>query len=503
MVTESEVKRKFESRLSKGIFVFSTLWIVRLLAGVAIWIVLYRYFGPEQVGVLAIANAVFGISSLLLLDSDAIVIGRLAKANNESLKRIVAVNYALKGTNKLATAGILILVSNIVDSFYRVDGLRILLLLLAAKQVVSVLSGPVGPEVLQGLRRYRAFFFQYMLITSSQAGALALCIWLQQGLADYIFWWVILDAVVGLYAWYLFAIIRKDSGWRLLPLLRHRFVSEAQSIIRKSIPLSCIIAMNKIGFHLVTLLAGRWFELAVVGHLSLALNVVERAHSGARASLGTSLLPFFSELSEKSVEKINDLYERGYQTIFVVSAIMVINLVWLANEITLILGGIEFFPAVILLQILSLQLIFRSPLQVMHMVYLASEKTLLILKLYTVKNIVEVSLVFLLTSLIAENGIVVALVISHAVYAVCSGWIGFKYLDPVGWKKRYAELGRDLTALLIISTSLIFFWQALEPTLWVKIIVAVLIGILMVIWVYMSRLNGRRTYLPLLEQLTK
>ena len=484
-----------KSRLSKGVFVFSTLWFVRLLAGVVIWIALFRYFGPEQVGVLAIANAMFGISALLLIDSDAIVIGRLAKADSTSLKRIATVNYALKGTNKLAVAGILALVSGIVDSFNQIDGLRVLLLLLAAKQVVVVFAGPVGPEVLQGLRRYRELFFQYMLVILSQAGALALCIWLQQGLAGYIVWWLILDAIGVLYGWYLFAVIKRDFGWHLTPLWGHNFSSEAQSIIRTSIPLSFTVALNKIGPHLATVLAGRWFELTVVGYLSFALNVVERAHSGTRASLGTSLLPFFSELLEKGTKNTKDLYERGYQTIFVVSAAGIITLVWFAYEVILIVGGVEFLPAVILLQIVSLQLIFRSPLQVMQMTYLAGEKTLRVLRLSAVKTVTEVSLVFLLARLIDEKGIVLALVISHAVYAVCSGWVGFRHLDPTGWRRRCFELGRDLTTLLGIAIGFIVLGQTLEPTLWMKIVIAVFAGLLGVLWVYTARTKGRRAYL--------
>lgn len=486
----------WKSRILFGVSTFSLVWALRLVVGLAVSISMYRYFGPATMGVLAIGTSVFGVLTFIVIETDMVVVPRLSEADSAgSLKRVVTANYVVKVLNRLGVAALVLALAAAAEAFYHIGGLAAVLSVLAIGQVVAVLYGPVGPEVLQGLRRYREFFFQSLVIAATQLGAIGLAIWLRKGLVDYLVYTVLLDAAAAVYGWYLYLGLRRHYAWSGIPVRSGDLVREISSLILASIPVTMNQLLYKSYLHFANLFAGKWYEPRVVGYLAFASNVVNKLNSAGHGTLSVVVLPFFAELREKERSALWDLYERGYHTMLVVTAAATVLFTVFAKEVTLVVGGARFLPAVILLQLLTVQLIFRVPLQILRMVYFAFEKTWTLFGIFALKTACEIALYFVLTIRFEEKGIVTAQVASYVVYAACFAWVGFRFLYPATHRRRAFEFARDLTALLALVVGLIAVDVSLEPTLPWKVMLVLAVASLGGFWVRAGQLAGRRAYL--------
>lgn len=488
--------RMWKAKLLRGISTFSGVWVMRLVGGLVVSVAMYRYFGPATMGILTIATSILGVLTFIVIETDMVVVPRLSGAGStENLKRIVTANYVVKGLNRLAVAALLFASAATVEAFYRIEGLAAVIAVLAAGQVVGVLYGPVGPEVLQGLRTYREFFFQNLVVAVTQVGAIGLAIGLRKGLVDYLVYTVLLDAIAAVYGWYLYVRLRRRYGWAGIRVTRDDLIREIASLVRTSLPVSMNQLLYKSYLYCANLFAGKWYEPRVIGYLAFASNVVNKLNSAGHGTLSVVVLPFFAELREKERSVLWDLYERGYHTMLVMTAAATVLFTVFAREVTLVVGGARFLPAVILLQLLTVQLIFRVPLQILRMVYFAFEKTWTLFGIFALKTACEIALYFVLTIRFGEKGIVLAQVASYVVYAACFAWVGFRFLYPATHRRRAFEFALDLTALLTLAVGLIAVDVSLEPTLLWKVMLVLAVASLGGLWVRAGQLAGRRAYL--------
>lgn len=478
----------------RGISAFSLAWGLRFVVGLAVSIALYRYFGASNMGVLAIATSVVGLMTFIIIETEMVVVSRLAGTTPAATKRVVTANYAVKMLNRAAVAALLIGGASFVETFYRLDGLAAMLGVLAAGQMIAVLYGPVGPEVLQGLRRYRQFAVQSAIALGGQVAAVVVTMLSQQGLLAYLVYGVVFEAAASVYGWHLYWSLRAQEGWSSIRVGRADVWAEAVSLVRASIPVSLNQLLFKSYLYLANLFAGRWYEPAVVGYLSFASNVINRANSTANATLSTVFLPFFTELKAKQRDELRELYERGYHTLLLFSGTATVSLALFAKEVTVLIGGSQFLPAVILLQLLSLQLVFRLPLQVLRMVYFAFERTWALFWVFAIKTASEIALILLLTRWFDVRGIVLAQVGAYAIYAGLFAAVGFRLVYG-DWLARTGELGRDLGVLVAFTGGVILIDLTFAPSLLQKLVITATGLAATALWVRAGQVSGRRLYL--------
>ncbi len=477
----------WHQKILRGITIFSAVWILRLGTGLLTSACLYRYFGPSLMGLLAVGSSVLGLISFIVIETDVVVVPRLAGSGSpQAAHRIVWSNYLIKAVCRLLVGLLMFAVAGAAQTFYGFEGLREIIVALGIVQIVGIAASPIGPEVLQGLLQYRRYLWQAVLMMAAQIGAAAYTILTHQGVIGYILCGAVGDLVVSAYNWGLYAGIRRTLGWKDAPIGYSVVWSDAISLTQRSIPVSLNQILYKSYLNMGTLFAGKWFSTVTIGHLSFALNVVNKVNSAVNTMVSTAFLPVFGELKERARNELEELYERGYHTVLLLTAVATVLLAVFARQIALLLGGPEYLPAATLLQLLTVQLIFRVPLQILRMLYLSMEKTWTLLAIFFVKSACEIVLFFSLAPWLGAKGIVLAQVLSYVVYAIGFGQLGLRFLYADRYLRQLMAFGRDLIAVAALVGGAIAVNAWVEPSLAASVGLALVSLMLASAWLWLA-----------------
>ncbi len=455
----------WHQKILRGISTFSAVWILRLGTGLITSACLYRYFGPSLMGLLAVGSSVLGIISFIVIETDVVVVPRLAGSGSpETAHRIVWSNYLIKAACRLLVGLLMFAAAGPAEAFYHFEGLHSIVIALGIVQWVAILGSPVGPEVLQGLLQYKRYLWQALVMIAVQLATAGYTILTHQTVVGYILCGAALDLAVSAYNWWLYASLRRSAGWAAAPVRWSELWADALSLAQRSIPVSLNQILYKSYLNMGTLFAGKWFSTTTVGHLSFALNIVNKVNSAVNTMVSTAFLPVFGELKGRARTELEELYERGYHTVLLLTAVATLMLAVFAREIALVLGGPSYLPATILLQLLTVQLIFRVPLQILRMLYLSMEKTWTLLAVFFAKTVCEVVLFFTLAHWMGAKGIVLAQVLSYVVYAVGFGRLGLRFLYADRYVRQLLAFGRDLLAVAVLVGAAIAVNAWIEPS---------------------------------------
>lgn len=486
---------QLKDAIFQGISLLSLVWFLRLVVGVTTSVLMYRYFGPHAMGILAIALSVVGIISFVIIEIDVVAIKRIAEASSlVRFKCVLSAYFAVEIFNKLLIAIILVGVARVVERFYHVDGLSTFLVILAIQQLVSLGYGPMGPEMLQGLFMYRDYLVQSVIAMGSQLASIGLTIFIHAGLREYLVFTVLCDALTNLYGWVLYRRVRESHAWATTRVPLQEVAYEAWDLAKAGVPVSLYYLLYKTYLNLANLLAGKWYGPTVVGYLSFVFNIINKVNS-FHSSISSVLLPAFSKIKEEERKDLWDLYERGYQTMMIVAAVVTFFVALYAREATLIIGGARFLPAVLLLQLLTLQLVFRLPLQTLRMVCCAHEKNWMLFAVFALKTVCEVALYFVLTRWWQVTGLILAQVASFVVYAFCFTRVGLRFLYYDMSRARAGELWRDFAFLSAMILSIILVDASGVLTLVKKVSLSIAFLVFGALWIRREHSARRRAYL--------
>lgn len=219
------------------------------------------------------------------------------------------------------------------------------------------------------------------------------------------------------------------------------------SIFRYCLPLLGARAAFLSGQNLSRVVLGAFMSLEDLGYFSFAFTVVDRFVSFVYA-LPSSLLPSFTQLVARGeTGRFTMLFDKAFRLVATAAALLSAGIFLFARELTLIVGGASYLPAVPVLAVLGLVPWTRTAQQPITMSFYALRRTARVLQLALVKLGAEIGAYFLLIPFLGLMG---------AAWASLAG-------ATLSFTCALALLGRDLApsrhrwAVMVKTTALILF----------------------------------------------
>jgi O-antigen/teichoic acid export membrane protein len=150
------------------------------------------------------------------------------------------------------------------------------------------------------------------------------------------------------------------------------------------------------GQNLSTIVLGKLFSPELLGYFKFAFQTIERFNDLANA-VPSSLMPSFTRLvAHGERERLCLIFDRALRLIQALACASSFGLFVFARELTLLVGGWPFVPAVPMLRVLALVPMARTSQQPLTMLFQALRRPGTVLVLSVVKFVTEFGAYFLL-----------------------------------------------------------------------------------------------------------
>jgi len=395
--------------ITRGVSITFLQNIILTIIGVLYWVVLARLLGPEKLGVLAIGFSIvsiFGIGTLQGLQPAIVryVAGYLKKGEISKARSVILYSAKIKIITGLFFAILLFLLSKIIAlNVYHNSELFEILRLMSVLVLINSVSS-IFPSIFEGLQK-----FEYSLYLSTTASILNFIFVINLVLFGY----GLKGAVFGLIT---SAIITCIIGYikssQLMPKSNLNEKISIKELLGFSVPYSVSTMFYLIYENAGNLILGYFYSPVIVGYFSFAYNIANYPTKISYA-LHTGLLPSMSELhATKDRKTYEEVYLYSVKYLMILGCFVTTMVIVFSKELVLLLGGAEFLPAVILLQIMVLLNIARIAGAPNQSLFLSIGNTSIILKITMLKAFLEVLLYIALIPLFGAIGAAVAMVIS-------------------------------------------------------------------------------------------
>jgi PST family polysaccharide transporter len=424
--------------VSRGSFFLATEQLVGLVSGLLYSIIVLRWLGPWTYGMLSLGLAIVGLASVATGNFEVYLerfaaeyearrqMGRLARAHLLTL--------ALKVGCGLVAGAVLAALAPWLAARYHEPILAEILWVLAGLTVCEAFIA-TGRAVLFGLQRFGWMAAVALAVQGFKVAAVTL-LWVKaQGLIVLAVLLLGLAVVQGVILTGLaVAFVRRGrapaggamssaaaalvahegepstaAAWAASPAVPAVPGVESGSgaaaaagapllgaIFRYCLPLLGARAAFLSGQNLSRVVLGAFMSLENLGYFSFAFTLVDR-FVGFVYALPSSLLPSFTQLVARGdTGRFTILFDKAFRLVATAAALLSAGLFLFAHELTLVVGGKSYLPAVPVLALLGLVPWARTAQQPLTMAFYALRRTGRVLQLALVKLVTEVGAYFLL-----------------------------------------------------------------------------------------------------------
>ena len=430
----------FSNSFSYKIFSFIAFFVSSTLV--------FRYFGPEMRGEIAILLAPILILQVGLFDSGTKVQDLMSKdkRNNTDINfSSLWISYLLKLLSCMLLASILYFFGADIATYYGLETKKEIYRLCSFLLILTFLNGPIDLNVLQATRKFSQV--KYFGIIESCAPLLAILstILIDGSVVTYIYLYIVAKLALLPFTWFL---LLNSSYFNYIGKITF---SNIKSIITFTTPLwiSSFFAFGSSQF--VLLLSGLFFDFATIGIMSLAIGVTLMSISLLSVFDGFAL-PKINENSRLTTNaqrsRINYLL-RYWHLLFSLSVLFSLFIFIFSDYIVLIIGGEEYKEASSIIKWLTI-LISLQPFSVLRTIIYTSQSTKKILYYSSIKFILELILLYVFFALLGPMGLSFGLSIA---------FIFFGYLLSVNLEsadnKFKKILRKILTSHLLVACGLV------------------------------------------------
>ncbi|MBL97084.1 MAG: hypothetical protein CMF52_04635 [Legionellales bacterium] len=374
----------------------------------------FRYFGPELRGEIAILLAPILLSQIALFDGGTKVQDFLSKdirLASDSNHSSIWSSFFIKATSGVILATILAVSGPEIADYYGLQEKRHIYELASILFLTHFLCGPVDLNVLQALKRYSAMKIFGIIESTGPLFAILAC-WAADGsVVFYIYMYILMRLILAPYSLFLLAQL---GLYRYLSRIRK---DEIIKILLFTGPLWFAALLAHASSQIVPLLSGIFFQLATIGNISLALGVGLMAVSIISLADGFAL-PKLNENRKKntSADRAHCCYLlRYWQALFYTSALLAIGTFVFSDVLVLIIGGSSYTEAGDILRWLAL-LVAVKPLGVLRTIIYTGESTSRIASLTAMRFSAEIVLLCLCFKFLGSLGLGIALATAFLVY---------------------------------------------------------------------------------------
>lgn len=334
-------------------YIANTSWLVlgsviRLVVGLFVGILVARYLGPEQYGMLSYAIAFVGLFSVLSsLGLDGIVVKEMAK-HPEHRDEILGTAATLRIIGTLIMVGLLVMASALT---HQTDMTRILIAIVFTGyffQVLAVIDWYFQAEVLS---RFVVIAQMVQLVVSASVKVLLL--WVHASLAMFALV-TVLDAVVliAVLAWFYTSRVGRIFSWSLS-------LTQAKGLLGQSWPLILSGAAIMVQARIDQVMLGEMLGDNVVGQYSVAMRMIE-AFAFISVVICNSIAPEVTRWKSSGEQTYYHRLTNLYRLMFILFLLVAIPLFFLATPIVVLLFGESYQPAGALLALFGVRLFFTN-----------------------------------------------------------------------------------------------------------------------------------------------
>jgi O-antigen/teichoic acid export membrane protein len=394
-VRPGEVAHSF----SRGTFWLTVEKVAALLSSVVYSVLLLRWLGPRQFGIITLALACVGFATVATGNFEMFLERYAAEFETRGLVRTLRRAHLLAlgiklGLGLLASAALLALTPSL-SHFFGYPQLLVLVPVLTAMVAFDGLS-TTGRATLYGRQEFRwlavlavafhvAKIVMVFLLWRGRHGLVALAL----GLAVLAVVQAVAQTVVPL--WIMRAArdrepLAPERTWR--GLLR--------SMVTYCVPLLGARITFMSGQNLSTIVLGKLFSPGHLGYFKFAFQTIERFNDLANAA-PASLLPSLTRLVARGERlRLRLIFDQALRLIQALAFALSFGVFVFARELTLLIGGWSFEPALPMLRVLALVPLARTAQQPLTMLFQSLRRPGTVLVLSLLKFVTEFGAYFLL-----------------------------------------------------------------------------------------------------------
>jgi O-antigen/teichoic acid export membrane protein len=398
--------------LGKGSFFLTVESLAGVISGLLYSVFVLRWLGPSWFGILSLALSIVGLASVFTGNFEVYLERHAAEyeARGQHLRllRVHLWALAVKAVLGVIAGCVLYYLVPWIARQYGFEKLDALVLLLLALVVFDGFSS-TGRATLFGLQEFSwiaglAIFTHTLklvaviLLAKTGRGPSSLALTLS-GLA----------IVGGLLSTSIALALAWTRARRALAAGTDTSPHEGagaivQDMFRYCMPLLGARAAFISGQNLSRVVLGKFFDASALGLFSFAFQTVER-FVGLVYAIPSSLLPSLTQLVARGEhERMRRLMDKGFRLVATLACALSFMVFVFAEEITRVIGGERYLPAVGLLRILALVPWVRTAQQPLTMSFYALRRTGMVLSLAIAKFATEMGSYFLLIPRIGLAG---------------------------------------------------------------------------------------------------
>ena len=353
--------------------------ILRMIVGLFVGIWVARYLGPEQFGLLSYAMSFVGLfTAIATLGLDGIVVRELVKYESRR-DELIGTAFWLKLFGAFTVLVILAIAINFTSNDTYTNTLVFIIASATIFQSFNVVDMYFQSKVMS---KYVVYANIISLLISS---IIKVVLILNEAPLIAFAWVVLFDSFVlacGLLYFYLHSQLSLKL-WKFKQ-------NVAISLLKDSWPLILSGAVLMIQARIDQVMIKEMIGSVEVGYYGVAMRLIE-ALAFIAVILKSSLYPSIQNAKNHSVELYQDRLLNFYRLNFLLFLVVAIPIFIFAEQIVVLLFGIDYKPAGILLALMSIRLFFTN-MGMARGVYILSENlmkfSLLTMMLGTLVNIV-------------------------------------------------------------------------------------------------------------------
>ncbi len=400
--------------VGRGSFYLTVESLTGLLAGLLYSVVVLRWLGPGWFGILSLALSVVGLASVftgnfeLYLERHAAEYE--ARGQYRLLLRVHLWALALKAVLGFLAGYAVYMLVPWIGAQYGFEKLGLLVTLLLALVVFDGFNA-TARATLYGLQQFNWIAALALFHNAVKMVAVVILWQIGRGPTSLALTLSGLAIVSGLLATVIAIAITVRRAAHLKATTPE--LDAAQDVgagalvgdmVRYCAPLLGARAAFISGQNLSKVVLGKFFPPEALGLFSFAFQTVER-FVGLVFAIPSSLLPSLTQLVARAEpDRLRRLLDKGFRLVATLGCVLSVSLFVFAEEITHILGGERYLPAVGILRVLALVPLARTAQQPLTMGFYALRRTGAVLGLALGKFGIEMGSYFLLIPVLGLAG---------------------------------------------------------------------------------------------------
>ena len=404
--------------VTRGAFYLAVEKTAALISGMLYFALLLRWLGPTNYGMLTLALAIAGLASISTGNFEVFLeryaAEYRARGQHQLLHRAHAIAVGVKVGLGLLAAGVLLVLSPMLATQFRMEELAGLLPILTITVAMDGFA-TTGRSMLFGLQRYEWVSGLALLFHLAKVVLVGSLWWAKQGMVS-LAWGLSALAVVQ-------AVLMSASAWALArrsaptpevepappgaPPANGNGVHE-RSLFRQMLdyclPLLGARAAFLSGQNLGKVLLAKVLDATQLGYYTFAFQTIERFVELAY-TVPSSLLPSLTHLvALEERERLGYIFDQAFRLVQVAACTLSWAVFAFAPELCLWVGSPMFLPSTNMLRVLALVPIARTAQQPLTMLFQAMKNPGIVLKLSLIKLGVELSCYFLIVPRLGGMG---------------------------------------------------------------------------------------------------